>query len=256
MISSIKKSAVKQSNTGEMPLLSHMTELRRCLIISIIALFIGFVIAVFLYDYIMDFLFAPLLLLPTSEDGNILYINTFAEGFLVRLKISALAGFILSTPVHLFNALYFVFPGLRGREKRIIIIALICSFVFVIGSFFYSYYSIIPVSIAFLTGKGFIPENTGMLLSFGGNIFYILQFMMMALVVFQLPIILEMLLILNIVKRKPMLKFGRYIIVLFFLISALITPPDFVTQVGLALPMTVLYYLTILVAKIFKFGEE
>ena len=80
--------------------------------------------------------------------------------------------------------------------------------------------------------------------------------MLMALVVFQLPIVIEMLLMMNVVSRKALLKGGRYVIVIFFLIAALITPPDFVTQIGLALPMTVLYFLTIFIAKIFKFGEE
>lgn len=240
---------------AQMPLLSHLRELRRCLIISGIALAVGFGFAVGLYDLIMDFLFEPLLQLSDGSDGTVLYINTLAEGFLVRLKISALAGFILSLPVHLFNILHFAFPGLVKRERQIITITLICSFLFIVGGFIYSYYSIIPVSILFLTGEGFVPDNTGMLLSFGGNIFYILQFILMTLVVFQIPVLLEILLVLNVVKRKMLFKMGRYMVVLFFLISAMLTPPDFVTQLGLALPMTVLFYLTILVAKIFKFGE-
>lgn len=240
---------------AQMPILSHLKELRRSLIISGIALAVGFVIAIGLYDVIMDFLFEPLLQLSGGSDGKVLYINTLAEGFLVRLKISGLAGLILSLPVHLFNILHFAFPGLVKKERQIIIITLICSFIFVVGGFFYSYYSIIPVSVVFLTGKGFIPENTGVLLSFGGNIFYILQFILMTLVVFQMPVLLEILMVLNVVKRKVLFKMGRYMIVLFFLIAALITPPDFITQVGLALPMTVLFYLTILIAKIFKFGE-
>jgi len=250
------KESVKPIRTGNMTLLSHLTELRRCLILSIIALIMGFIIALFLYDYIIKFVLSPLLVLSGSAKGDVLYINTFTEGFLVRLKISALAGFILSSPIHLFNLLYFVFPGLMANEKRIITITLIASFIFILASIFYSYYSVIPASIAFLTGKGFIPENTGMLLSFGKNIFYILQFMLIALVVFQLPIVLEMLLVLNVVKRRTLLKFGRYVIVLLFFIAAVLTPPDFLTQIGLALPMAGLYYLTILIAKIFKFGEE
>ncbi len=244
-----------KENHDVMPLLAHLTELRRCVVISIIALIAGFAISLSLYDYIIDFLFEPLMGL-VSEGDDILYVTTFAEGFLVRMKISALAGFIISSPVHLVNFLAFIFPGLLKKEKRIIIITMVVSFIFIVASFFYSYYSIIPVSITFLTSKGFIPENTGMLLNFGDNIFYILQFMLMALVVFQLPIVLEMLLMLNTVKRKTLLLAGRYVIVLFFFIAAIITPPDFVTQVGLALPMTGLYFLTILVAKIFKFGEE
>ncbi|MDC7235136.1 MAG: twin-arginine translocase subunit TatC [Spirochaetales bacterium] len=246
---------MSETVSEEMPLLSHLNELRRCLIISGTALAGGFGISVGLYDLIMDFLFAPLLQLSGEKGENILYINTLAEGFLVRLKISALAGFILSMPVHIFTVLHFVFPGLVKREKQIITVTLICSTALIIGGFFYSYYTIIPVSVLFLTGKGFIPENTGMLLSFERNIFYILQFMLMTLVVFQLPVILEILLVLNVVDRRAMFKAGRYMVVLFFLVSALLTPPDFVTQIGLALPMTVLFYLTILVARIFRFGE-
>ncbi|MDC7222253.1 MAG: twin-arginine translocase subunit TatC, partial [Spirochaetales bacterium] len=74
--------------------------------------------------------------------------------------------------------------------------------------------------------------------------------------VFQLPIVLEILMALNIVKRRVLLKQGKYLVVLFFLLSALITPPDFITQVGLALPMTALFYLALFIARIFKFGEE
>ena len=243
-------------NGAQMPLVSHLMELRKCLIVSGIALIAGFCLALPFYDRIMEFLYTPLKDLGSSGEGEILYINTIAEGFLVKLKISALAGFILSFPVHLLNLLSFVLPGLLKREKKILMVTLLCSFVLIIWSFFYSYSTIIPVSVVFLTGRGFIPENTGLLLNFSGNIFYILQFMLMSLVVFQLPIVLELLLVLKLVTRKMLFKTGRYMIVLFFLIAALITPPDMVTQAGLALPMTLLYYLTLLVAKIFRFGEE
>ncbi|MDC7246113.1 MAG: twin-arginine translocase subunit TatC [Sphaerochaetaceae bacterium] len=238
-----------------MPILSHLAELRRCVIISIIALLVGFVVAWSFYDIIIDFLFMPLTDL-VEEGEDILYVNTFTEAFLVQMKISALAGLIISSPVHVVNILSFIFPGLVKKEKQVILIILFTSFFFIIASFFYSYYSIIPVMITFLTSSGFIPKNTGMLLNFGGNIFYILQFMLMALVVFQLPIVLEMLLMMDVVKRKSLLKSGRYVVVLFFIVAAIITPPDFITQIGLALPMTALYFLTILIAKIFGFGEE
>jgi sec-independent protein translocase protein TatC len=241
---------------ANMPILSHLKELRRCLIISGIALAAGFFLALPFYEVIIDFLSAPLQGLTSSEGGDVLFVNTIAEGFLVKLKISALAGVILSSPVHLLNTLAFVLPGLLKKEKQILVVTLLCSFLLVLGSFFYSYSTIIPVSVVFLTGKGFIPENTGLLLSFSGNIFYLLQFILMTLVVFQLPIVLEILLVMNVVKRKVLFHFGRYVIVLFFLLAALLTPPDFITQIGLALPMTVLYYLTLLIAKIFGFGEE
>lgn len=244
------------SSENNMPILSHLKELRSRLLSSIIFLIIGFSVAIFFYDYIIAVLYKPLLVLESSLDNNILYINTVFEGFVVKLKVSVLSGLILSYPLHIFNIIRFVFPGLHKKEKLVISFTLIVSFLFIVGSFFYSYYTILPVSIDFLTSKGFIPDNTGMILSLSGNISYIIQFILVALVIFQLPIILEILLIFNILKRKAMLKSGRYVVVLFFVMSAMLTPPDFVTQIGLALPLSVLYFLTILIAKIFKFGGE
>ena len=94
-----------------------------------------------------------------------------------------------------------------------------------------------------------------MLLNYNRNIFYILQFIFIALVLFQTPIVLELLLVANVLKRKTLLRFSRYIVVGIFALSALLTPPDFISQVSLAAPLIVLYFLTILIAKIFKFGE-
>ena len=94
-----------------------------------------------------------------------------------------------------------------------------------------------------------------MLLSFSGNIFYILQFMLVALMVFQIPIVVEILLAMNVVSRKALWRAARYVVVSFFVLAAIVTPPDFVTQLGLALPLTGLYFLTLLVAKIFGFGR-
>lgn len=241
-----------------MPLLSHLKELRSKLIISSISLVIGFFVSLYFYDGIIDFLYKPFLQLSSSSTvgDDVLFVNSIAEGLIVQIKISALSGFILSMPVHVFNLLRFIFPGLLKKEKQVLTATILCSFFLILGSFYYTYYTIIPVSIAFLTGHGFIPDNTGLLLSFSSNIFYILQFIMTAVVVFQLPIVLEVLMILNLIDRKTLFHMGRYLVVLFFFISAIISPPDFITQIALALPMTLLFFMTLLIAKIFKFGEE
>lgn len=238
-----------------MPLLSHINELRRLVIISGIGLVAMSIVSFVFYDRIIDLLYRPLKVLDINSGMDLLYINTIFEGFLTRLKISLLSGIVLSFPVHLFNVIYFIFPGLMGREKRIVSIALAFSFIFIILSFLYSYYKIIPISVSFLTGEVFIPARTGMLLSFSGNIFYVLQFMLVALVVFQIPIILELLMVMNVVSRKRLWRAARYVIVLFFILAAIVTPPDFITQLGLALPLTALYFITLLIAKIFGFGK-
>ena len=241
---------------NRMPLLAHLSELRQRLLTSIIALVICFFLSFLVYDFVIEILQKPFLAIDAMFEENVLYINTIFEGFVVRLKIAVLTALVFSSPIHLFNIIRFVFPGLHKNERRIISIALICSFVFFIIGFFYSYYAILPAAINFLTSKGFIPDNTGILLNFGGNISYVLQFIFVALIVFQIPIILEILMILNIISRNFLMKNGRYVIILFFILSAILTPPDFITQIGIALPLSLLYYLTILVAKIFRFGEE
>lgn len=244
-------------NEDIMPILLHLKELRKRLFFSLIALAIGFSIAMGYYDYIIEFLFEPFMQLSGNKTSDeVLFVNTIAEGLIVQLKVSVFAGLIISSPIHIYNIIRFILPGLLKREKQILATTLLCSFVLVIGSFYYTYYTIIPISIAFLTGHGFIPENTGLLLNFSSNIFYILQFIFMAVIVFQLPVILELLMILNVIQRKTLLGLGKYLVVLFFFVAAILSPPDFVTQIGLALPMTVLFYLTLLIAKIFKFGEE
>ena len=240
----------------DMPILAHIAELRRLVIISVCSLLAASILSFAVYDRTIDLLYQPLRGLVEAGTANLLYINTIFEGFLTRLQISLLSGIVLSFPVHLFNLIRFVFPGLKGGEKRVVSIALACSFIFVVLSFVYGYHTIIPISVGFLTGDAFVPERTGMLLSFSSNIFYILQFMLVALVVFQIPIVLEVLMVLNVVKRKVLWNGARYIIVVFFVLAAVVTPPDFVTQLSLALPLTALYFLTLLVAKIFGFGRD
>jgi sec-independent protein translocase protein TatC len=94
------------------------------------------------------------------------------------------------------------------------------------------------------------------LLNYQANVFYILTFILWAVLAFQFPLLMEILLVMNILKRKQVLRASRFVVVGIFIISALITPPDFISQLGVALPLMFFYFLALLVAKIFKFGEE
>ena len=240
----------------DMSLLSHIAVLRKLVIVSLVSVAAGSVASFILYEHIVDLLYRPLRVLGDGAGDPLLYINTIFEGFVTRLKVALLSGIVVSLPIHLFNGVRFTFPGLNRKEKRVVSVSLAFSFIFVVLSFLYSYYKIIPISIAFLTGDGFVPDRTGMLLSFAGNIFYILQFMLVALIVFQIPILLEVLMVLNLLSRKTLWRAARYLVVLFFVLAAIVTPPDFITQLSIALPLTLLFFLTLLVAKIFGFGAR
>lgn len=238
-----------------MPFVEHVRELRRLLIISICGVIASSIVCFIFYNFILQILFRPFSYVSTGDGTESLYVNTLLEGFLNKIKISLLTGFIISLPVHTWNIVYFVFPGLRGKEKRIILTAVIVSFALLVFAAYYAYFRVIPVSIRFLTNNSFVPDRVGMLLNFGKNIFYIYNFLFGTVALFQIPLLLEIFMIMKILKRRTLVKFTKYIIVGIFVLSALLTPPDFISQVSLALPMIFLYMLTIAVARLFRFGE-
>ena len=241
---------------GEMTLLEHLTDLRLRIIGSSVAILLSTIPAYVFYDHIVTILFRPFQSIESMGAEARLYVGTLFEGFTTKIKISLLAGVILSFPVHLYNAIRFVFPGLTGKEKRVVVAGLGASFLLVVFSVYYSYFSIIPISVRFLTGPGFIPAQVGMILGYEKNIFTILQFIFVSLVVFQSPVLLEILLIMNVVTRKTLLRLSRFVVVGIFILAAILTPPDFVSQVSIAVPLVGLYFLTILIARIFRWGEE
>jgi sec-independent protein translocase protein TatC len=252
-----KKQQVPVSPDGQMSFIDHLRELRRRIIVSMIAILCAAVVSYIFFDTIVAFLFKPFRQIEAlSIRDEILYINTIFEGFLVRLKVAILAGIVFSLPVHVFNIVKFVLPGLTQREKRIILVSLIVSFCLIVFSFYYGYFNVIPISIGFLSSSGFIPEDVGMLLNYGKNIFVIFQFLMITVILFQLPIVLEILMIMNVLSRRSLLKASRFIVVGIFVLAAIVTPPDFVSQVSIALPLIGLFFLTILVARIFNFGKS
>ncbi len=240
----------------EMTLLEHIAELRRRIIISVVSFVLCSIPAFIFYDQIVAILFRPFEFIQGAGPGPRLFVTSLAEGFVAKIRISLLAGAILSLPVHLYNAIRFVFPALTRIEKRIVVAALCASFVLIVASVYYSYFSIVPVSVRFLTGSGFIPPRVGLILGYERNIFFALQLMLASLVVFQVPVVLEILLYMRVVRRRALLRSSRFVIVVVFVVAAVITPPDIVSQLAVAVPLTILYFLTILIAKVFGFGEE
>jgi sec-independent protein translocase protein TatC len=109
--------------------------------------------------------------------------------------------------------------------------------------------------VNFLSDSRFIPADVGFMLSYQDNITYLFMFILWSILALQMPLIMEILLILNVLNRKQVLRASRFIIVGAFILAAIITPPDFISQLGVAGPLVFFYFLALLIAKIFKFGE-
>ena len=238
-----------------MTFFDHLTTLRRHLWFSVAIALAGFVVSLFFFEYLIEMLTAPLAAAAEVTGGE-LYLTTVYEGFLARIRISLIAGVVLTLPFHISNALIFIFPALTSREKRIITVVVLAGFVLIVGSLYYGYTFLIPFSVQFLTGERVITEGASFLLGFTRNVFYIVQVFAAVIVIFQLPLLMILLISLRIVSVKSALRGGRYVVLAAFILSAILTPPDVVSQVMTALPLIALYYIGLLAAGIFRLGER
>ena len=241
---------------GRMSILNHLRELRKRVFISVIGTLLCALPAFLLYDFLVGLFSQPFINLPHNGLSQQLFVNSILEGFFIKFKFAFIFGVLFSLPLHIFHFVRFIFPGLKRREKIFISASLIVSFLLSILSLYFGYFWVLPISVQFLTSSQFIPENIGILLNFHHNIFYVLQVLFYGFVAFQFPILLEVLLFLNILKRQQVWQSSRYIVVGIFIISAIVTPPDVITQLSLSLPLILLFFLTLLIAKICGWGQS
>ncbi len=237
-----------------MPLLDHIRELRSLILLSLLGFLACFVATFIMSDSIIQVFTRQFASVASVVDSS-LVVTTIIEGFSSQVKVAVYAGLILSSPLHFVNMLRFIFPMMTGRQRRTILLLLLASLVLIVLGSYISYFKIVPLAIAFLTNPYFVPDGVGYLLNYQANIFYVFSFILWSCLAFQLPLVMELLLMMNVLKRKSVFKASRFVIVGIFVFSAVITPPDFISQLGVALPMIVLYFLALLIAKIFKFGE-
>ncbi|HNX73465.1 MAG TPA: twin-arginine translocase subunit TatC [Spirochaetales bacterium] len=247
---------MENSNPKDMTVLDHINELRRRLLISIGAFLVCAVVALVFYKNLIS-LFTSQFESLQNGLGATLFANSIAEGFLVQLKTAGIFGLIFSLPVHIVNIVQFIFPAMDARYHKVVVAGLVCSFFLAAFGAYVAYFRIVPFSINFLTNQVFIPSRVGILLNFQQSIDYVLSFLLWAIITFQAPIVLEILMMFGVLKRKALLHASRYAIVGIVTLSAIVTPSvDPVSQLSIAAPLVLLYYLAILVAKVFDWGKD
>ena len=230
----------------------HIRELRKRIVKSVLVALLGFVVAYVFYDGLIGWLLAPF---ENAGQAQLIVTSVF-EGFVSKMKFCALAGFVGTLPFHVYQLLRFVFPGLSLRERRVILAAAIAGGVLAMLSLVLSYTWLIPFTLSTMTNQDFVPEGVGVLLHFQQNVFYVINMLIYGMLAFQFPIILEVLLFFGWVTRRQLLASSRYVVVGILLVAAIVTPQDVISQCGIEIPLTLLYFLSILVAKIFGWGGE
>jgi len=229
------------------PLTSHLQELRKRLIISFIAVGAGFILCYAFSENLFAILSQPLLKMMPS--GGTLIFTSVAEAFFTYMKVAFIAGIILASPFVLFQVWAFVAPGLYRHEKRYVIPFVAAgSFFFVLGILF-AYYVAIPVGFKFLLGYAtdFIKPMPSMKEYLSFSIKFLLAFGL----VFEFPVVLVLLARIGVIDAKTMARHRKYAILLIFIFAAVMTPPDIISQLLMAIPLIGLYELSILLSKIF-----
>lgn len=231
----------------KLPLSAHLQELRKRLILSFIAIGIGFFICYALKEWLFNILAAPLL--KVIPEGGTLIFTSVAEAFFTYMKVAFIAGIILTSPFLLYQIWAFVAPGLYQKEKRYVVPFLFGGSLFFILGVLFGYYVAIPVGFRFLIGYAtdFIKPMPSMkeYLSFS------IKFLLIFGLVFEFPMALVLLAKIGIVDAKMLARQRKYAILLIFIFAAVMTPPDIISQVLMALPMIGLYEVSILFSKLF-----
>ncbi|MCD4722393.1 MAG: twin-arginine translocase subunit TatC [Desulfobacula sp.] len=237
------------SEEEKSPFTEHLGELRDRLVRSFIAVAIGFVAAYFFKEKLFEILTAPLIT-AMGEDGNARMIFTgLPEAFFTYLKVALLTGIILATPVLFYEFWMFVSPGLYRAEKKYFLpIVFLSVFFFVIGASF-GYFIVFPYGFKFFLG--FATENIHAMPSMKEYLSFASKMLLAFGFVFELPLVLTFMARMGLVTVPFLKKNRKYALLLFFVGAALITPPDVVTQVMMALPLMLLYEISIIGAKIF-----
>lgn len=229
---------------SRMPLLDHLIELRRRLLWCVVALAAAFAICFYFAEPIFAVLVQPLL---KAGQGKLIYTDIF-EAFFVNIKVAFFSAIMLAFPVISTQVWRFVAPGLYANEKKAFLPFLIMTPVlFALGASL-AYFFAMPVALHFLLGfegnVGGVEQEA--LPAIGNYLSFVTKFLFGFGVAFLLPVLLMLLERAGIVTRAQLISGRRYAIVAAFAIAAVLTPPDIVSQLLLAIPLILLYEMALI----------
>ena len=253
-----KKMSHDENDSG---FVSHLTELRKRLINSFIFLIIFFIVCYFFAEHLYGFLVEPFAK-AVKDDGSErrLIFTALQETFLTYLKISFFAAFFVTCPFILMQIWKFIAPGLYKHEKIAILPYLILTPVLFFLGGMLVYYLIMPLAIKFFLSFESTGLSTNLPIQLEAKVNEYLSLIMRLIFAFglsfQLPVVLSLLARVGLIDSIYLKKRRKYVIVIMFAIAALLTPPDPITQIGLALPLLLLYEISILTVKLIEKKQD
>jgi sec-independent protein translocase protein TatC len=231
-----------------MPFTAHLEELRKRLIVSVIAVGIGTSICFGFKEKLFYLLMRPLI--RALPPGQKIIFTGLPEAFFVYLEVALIAGILVAMPVILYQAWLFVGPGLYRHERQFASPMVVLSTIFFAGGVLFGYFAVFPFAFEYLTSfetdfvrplpamREYLNLSSALLLAFG--------------LIFELPLVLTMLARIGIVSPAFLKKKRKYAFLLAFIAAAILTPtPDIFNQCLMAFPIVILYEISIFGAKLF-----
>lgn len=226
--------------------ISHLVELRARLLRIFGGLILGFLPCAYYARELYSLLAQPLL--EKLPQGGQMIATEVVTPFFVPMKVAMMTAFVITLPYTLYQVWAFVAPGLYSHEKRLVLpLVFVSSFLFLCGMAF-AYFAALPLVFEFITH--FAPQGVAVMTDIGKYLDFVLSMFIAFGITFEVPIFVVILVRMGIVSIEKLKEIRRYILVGAFVVGAIFTPPDVVSQFMLAVPLYLLYELGILVASL------
>ncbi len=232
-----------------MPFLEHLDELRKRLIVCVIAVGIGFIIAYIFSQEIFNIIIAPIY--KSLPEGATLIFIGVTEAFMSYLKMSLVVGIVIALPVILYEVWMFVAPALYAHEKKYILPFMLSAIIAFAGGAGFCYFLVLPPAVTFLL-KGYSTQTIKAMPTMREALSLTLMLIFAFGVTFQLPFVMLILGKIGIITHRTLTKYRKFAIVIIAAASAIITPtPDAVTMLLLVVPLWLLYEISVILVWIF-----
>jgi sec-independent protein translocase protein TatC len=243
---------VNDTEQGSESFLSHLVELRDRLLRAIIALLVAFLCLVPWSKDIYRWLALPML--SQLPQGVAMIATEVTSPFFIPIKVTLLAAVVLALPIILYQVWAFVAPGLYAHEKRLVGPLVLASTVLFLLGMLFAYFLVFPVVFGVM--KTFTPEGVAWMPDIGAYFNFVVNMFLAFGITFEVPIAVILCVKVGIVSIAKLKEIRPYVIVGAFVIAAVVTPPDVLSQILLAVPLCLLYEVGIVVANLMTRSSE
>jgi len=226
--------------------LSHLIELRERLVRALLAFAIACIPALYFSAELYDVLAAPLI--ASLPQGSRMIATGVITPFLIPMKIAFMAGFLGGLPFILYQAWAFVAPGLYAHEKRLVLPLVVASTVLFLLGMVFCYFIVFGKVFAFIAS--FAPKSISVAPDIEAYFNFVLGMFLAFGLAFEVPVVVVVLVIAGLVTVEQLREWRGYVVVAIFVVAAIVTPPDVVSQIALAIPMCLLYEVGIIFAQL------